>query len=67
MTAEMSISDPPAERRLPSPPPVVAEPTLSVGQWGMVSFLISEVALFSTLIVTYVFYLGHNQIGRAHV
>jgi cytochrome c oxidase subunit III len=45
-------------------PPVIApERTLSPGQWGMVSFLVSEVALFSTLIVTYVFYLGKDVVG----
>jgi cytochrome c oxidase subunit 3/cytochrome o ubiquinol oxidase subunit 3 len=29
----------------------------------MLSFLLSEVALFSTLIVTYIFYLGRDTIG----
>src|SRR5438445_5385433 len=36
---------------------------LSPGQWGMISFLVSEVALFGTLIVTYVFYLGKDVVG----
>ena len=36
---------------------------LSPGQWGLLSFLVSEVALFSTLIVTYVFYLGKDVVG----
>src|SRR5262249_36715272 len=35
----------------------------SPGQWGMVSFLVSEVAIFSTLIVTYLFYLGKDVVG----
>lgn len=39
------------------------EAALSMGQWGLISFLVSEVALFSTLIVTYVFYLGKDIIG----
>lgn len=39
------------------------EPALSMGQWGLISFLVSEVALFSTLIVTYVFYLGKDIVG----
>src|SRR5260370_18719676 len=45
--------------------PVTPSPghPLSPGQWGMVSFLVSEVALFSTLIVTYVFYLGKDVVG----
>jgi cytochrome c oxidase subunit 3/cytochrome o ubiquinol oxidase subunit 3 len=29
----------------------------------MISFLLSEVALFSTLIVTYIFYLGRDTVG----
>ncbi len=47
----------------PVPPAIVPERTLSPGQWGVISFLVSEVALFSTLIVTYVFYLGQNVVG----
>jgi cytochrome c oxidase subunit 3/cytochrome o ubiquinol oxidase subunit 3 len=46
-----------------TPPPVVPERTLTPGQWGVLSFLLSEVALFSTLIVTYLFYLGRDQVG----
>jgi cytochrome c oxidase subunit III len=45
------------------PPPIAPEHTLSPGQWGMLSFLLSEVALFGTLIVTYVFYLGRDVVG----
>src|ERR1700746_456637 len=48
---------------LPVPPPIAPERTLSPGQWGMVSFLVSEVALFGTLIVTYIFYLGRDVVG----
>ena len=47
----------------PVPPPVVPERTLSPGQWGMLSFLVSEVAMFSTLIVTYLFYLGKDAVS----
>jgi cytochrome c oxidase subunit III len=47
----------------PIPPPIRPERTLSTGQWGMVSFLVSEAALFSTLIVTYVFYIGKDTVG----
>src|SRR5262249_40956790 len=36
---------------------------LTTQQWGMLSFLVSEVALFGTLIVTYVFYLGRDVVG----
>ena len=47
----------------PVPPQIVPERTLSPGQWGMLSFLVSEVALFGTLIVTYLFYLGKDVVG----
>lgn len=40
-----------------------SEPLLSTGQWGLICFLVSEVALFSTLIVTYLFYLGQDRVG----
>jgi cytochrome c oxidase subunit III len=48
---------------LPVPPLVVPERTLSPGQWGMLSFLVSEVAIFGTLIVTYLYYLGKDVVG----
>jgi cytochrome c oxidase subunit III len=35
---------------------------MSPGQWGMLTFLVSEIALFGTLIVTYVFYLGKDVV-----
>src|SRR5713226_10467544 len=47
----------------PVPPAITPERTLSPGQWGLLSFLVSEVALFGTLIVTYVFYLGKDVVG----
>ena len=52
-----------AGRRLPSPPPIVPERGLTSAQWGMLSFLVSEVSLFSTLIVVYRVYLGAAQEG----
>src|SRR5262249_59868742 len=52
-----------AGRRLPSPPPVALERGLTSGQWGVLSFLVSEVSLFSTLIVVYRVYLGADQEG----
>ncbi len=45
----------------PAPPPIVPERNLSSAQWGMVSFLLSEVALFSTLIVTYAMFVGQKD------
>jgi len=49
--------------RLPVPPAIAPEKTLNAYQWGMVAFLISEAALFSTLIVTYLNFLGKDRIG----
>jgi cytochrome c oxidase subunit III len=40
-----------------------AGPQLNAAQWGMLAFLLSEVALFSTLIVTYVTFMGQDRIG----
>jgi cytochrome c oxidase subunit 3/cytochrome o ubiquinol oxidase subunit 3 len=53
----------PAETAFPSPPPIVAEHGLSAAQWGMISYLVSEVAFFSTLIATYVTFIGADQSG----
>lgn len=39
---------------LPVPPDIAPEHTLGAHEWGMLSFLFSEVAFFSTLIVAYV-------------
>ncbi len=36
---------------------------LTPSQWGMLSFLFSEVAFFSTLIVVYISYLHRDRIG----
>jgi cytochrome c oxidase subunit III len=36
---------------------------LSTAQYGLLSFLVSEVPLFGTLIVTYIFYLGRDVMG----
>jgi cytochrome c oxidase subunit 3/cytochrome o ubiquinol oxidase subunit 3 len=53
----------PTGQTFPVPPPIRPERTLSPGQWGIVAFLLSEVALFGTLIVTYVFYLGRDVVS----
>jgi cytochrome c oxidase subunit 3/cytochrome o ubiquinol oxidase subunit 3 len=47
----------------PVPPDIAPEKTLSAGQWGMVAFLVSEAALFSTLIATYFAFLGKDTVG----
>jgi cytochrome c oxidase subunit 3/cytochrome o ubiquinol oxidase subunit 3 len=44
-------------------PPVPVERNLSPAQWGMIAFLISEVAFFATLIVTYVAFMGEDTVG----
>jgi cytochrome c oxidase subunit 3/cytochrome o ubiquinol oxidase subunit 3 len=36
---------------------------LGAPEWGMLSFLVSEAALFSTLIVVYLSYLGRDTVG----
>jgi cytochrome c oxidase subunit 3/cytochrome o ubiquinol oxidase subunit 3 len=54
MTTTANVFEPPAQSV-----PV----SLSPQQWGMLSFLLSEVGLFGTLIVTYIFYLGRDTIG----
>jgi cytochrome c oxidase subunit 3 len=40
-----------------------SEPSLNAGQWGMVAFLVSEVAFFSTLIVVYLTFVGKDTVG----
>src|SRR3954447_13779083 len=49
--------------RLPVPPPIEPEQWLSPVQWGVVSFLVSEVAFFATVIATYLSFLGREQGG----
>ena len=45
----------------PTPPSPELDP--EPGQWGMVAFLVSEVAFFSTLIVVYLTFLGKDTVG----
>jgi cytochrome c oxidase subunit 3 len=47
--------------RLPVPPPIEPEEWLSPVQWGVATFLVSEVAFFGTLIATYLSFLGREQ------
>jgi cytochrome c oxidase subunit III len=61
--ATTTMAGAPAGQSFPVPPAVRPEVTLSAGQWGMLSFLVSEVALFGTLIVTYLFYVGRDVVG----
>src|SRR5262249_58534085 len=57
------IADKTPASDLPVPPAIAPEQTLNAGQWGMVAFLVSEVALFSTLIVVYLSFLGKVTVG----
>ena len=53
----------PSTAHRPSPSRFEADLGLEVGQWGMVAFLVSEAALFSTLIVVYLTFLGRDEVG----
>ena len=46
---------------LPVPPSVEPNKGMGTGQWGMIAFLLSEVAFFSTLIVTYLNFMGQDK------
>jgi cytochrome c oxidase subunit 3 len=48
---------------LPFPPAIAPEKTLNSAQWGMLAFLVSEVAFFGTLITAYLAYLGQDTAG----
>jgi cytochrome c oxidase subunit 3/cytochrome o ubiquinol oxidase subunit 3 len=63
--SELSLSAEPLAtgRQLPPPPPIVPERGLTPAQWGMLAFLVSEVAFFGTLIVVYLTFLGADQSG----
>jgi cytochrome c oxidase subunit III len=61
--AATTTAVPATGQAFPVAPAIVPERTLSPGQWGLLSFLVSEVAFFGTLIVTYVFYLGKDVMG----
>lgn len=52
-----------AASNLPVPPAIVPEHTLSAPEWGMASFLLSEVAFFGTLIAVYVAFMGQDVVG----
>lgn len=64
MSHSESLLAAPADERLRIPPALPAgQPVLSPAEWGMAAFLLSEFALFSTLIVTYLNFLGQDKIG----
>jgi cytochrome c oxidase subunit 3 len=43
------------------PPSIPAQTGLTQGQWGIIAFLCSEVAFFSTLIVAYLVFYGRDS------
>ncbi|HUY89976.1 MAG TPA: heme-copper oxidase subunit III [Pirellulales bacterium] len=47
------------------PPAIVPEQTLNAAQWGMLAFLLSEAAFFSTLVVAYISFMGKDKVGPA--
>jgi cytochrome c oxidase subunit III len=55
--------DPERVARPLAPTPPATEPHLGAAQWGMISFLVSEASLFSTLIVVYLSFLGRDTVG----
>ncbi len=57
MTTSVATSVPGSALQAPE------SPFLNHVQWGMISFLFSEVAFFSTLIMAYVAFLGTDQTG----
>ncbi|MCE9607285.1 MAG: cytochrome c oxidase subunit 3 [Planctomycetia bacterium] len=54
---------PPNIAVFPTPPSITSEPNLNGPQWGMVAFLVSEFAFFSTLLVAYVTFMGQDTHG----
>ena len=60
--AATTTAGPATGRAFPVPPAIASQRTLSPGQWGLLSFLLSEVALFSTLIVVYLYYVGKDTV-----
>jgi cytochrome c oxidase subunit 3 len=60
-TREADVTEMIAFPTRPSPPDAIASP--GAARWGMIAFLASEVAFFSTLIVAYVTFLGRDNVG----
>jgi cytochrome c oxidase subunit 3/cytochrome o ubiquinol oxidase subunit 3 len=63
MSSAEAIIEVPRAREIAPPPIIQSEHALTARQCGMLSFLLSEIAIFSTLIVTYLFYLGKDTVG----
>ncbi len=61
--ADLTAAGSVERQTLPIPPAISPERNLSAGQWGILSFLVSEAGLFGTLIVVYLFYVGKDAVG----
>jgi cytochrome c oxidase subunit 3/cytochrome o ubiquinol oxidase subunit 3 len=61
--APQGITPAPGAAPFPQPPPAEPQRSLRPAEWGMLAFLLSEVAFFSTLIVTYLNYIGKDRVG----
>ncbi len=60
------VETPPTPVRVdrPKPPaPPATGSNLGAPEWGMIAFLVSEVAFFSTLLVVYLSFLGRDTVG----
>ena len=58
-----ALTKTPGGARVLTPPPIKPEGGLNTFQWGMIAFLVSEVAFFSTLIVAYLTFMGKDKSG----
>jgi cytochrome c oxidase subunit 3/cytochrome o ubiquinol oxidase subunit 3 len=61
VTEPQITSGPAVTGKFPAIPAVVPETNLGTLRWGMLAFLLSEVAFFSTLIMAYVVFLGQKD------
>src|SRR4051812_18519879 len=49
--------------RKPPSPRATGHPQLTTAQWGMIAFLVSEVAFFGTLLTAYLALVGRDRVG----
>ncbi len=62
MNEPQAAPGPVPTRKFPTIPGIAPERNLGTLRWGMIAFLLSEVAFFSTLIMAYVAYLGQHDV-----
>ena len=58
---ESRLASESAETTHPQPPPIAPYRGLSAPQWGMIAFLLSEAAFFSTLVMVYIVFIGADN------